>query len=99
MTEQQRIQELLDYPNRDEIKETDIPLIRAGILFLNWTDRPADQGGRCSPFVTPSTQALTYLDKHKRLTPAHRRTLRGLAKKCVRRSDIEWAKTHIQPSY
>lgn len=97
--DERRIQELIDYPNRDEIIEDDIPLIRAGLLHLNWTDRPPEQGGRVNAFVTPNPQACKYLAKHGRLTPQHRRTLRDLAKKGVTRSDIEWARAHIKPTY
>lgn len=97
--DEKRIRHLVDNPERDEILEKDISLIRAGLLNLNWTERPAEQGGRCFPFVTADKQAVTYLNKNGKLTPAHRRTLRDLAKQCVKRSDIEWAKTHIQPTY
>jgi len=97
--DEKRIQQLIDNPERDTILESDIPLIRAGLLDLNWTDRPADQGGRVGPFITAGSQAAKYLQKYGRLNPANRRTLRGLADKAVRLSDIEWAKAHIQPSY
>lgn len=94
--DEKRIEELLDDTYADALLESDLPLIRAGLLVLNWTEREA--GGRCHPFVTPDPTAAKYFLKEGRLTPAHRRTLKGLAQP-VTRSDFAWAQSHIQPQY
>ena len=49
-----RVTQLLDDCNDDSFQESDIPLIKRGVLHLNWTDRPE---GRCHPFVTVSPLA------------------------------------------
>ncbi len=92
--DEQRLQQLIDTPDRDALLETDIPLIRAGLLHLNWTDRPE---GRVHPFVTASPVATKYFGANQRLTPAHRRTLRDLAE--VKAGDVAWAKDNILPQY
>ena len=91
--DEKRLTQLIEDPNDDTLLEDDLPLIRGGLLLLNWTDRPE---GRCHPFVTASPVAVKYLAKGK-LTPAHRRTLKELA--CWNRSDIAWAKEHIEKHY
>lgn len=93
-TNEKRIQQLIEDPSDDRPLETDAPLIRAGLLHLNWTDRPE---GRVHPFVTVSPVAATYLEKNGRLTPAHRRTLKELTK--VERGDINWMRERVQPTY
>ena len=90
-----RLQQLIEDPEDDRLLEEDMPLIRAGLLHLNWTDRSE---GRCHPFVTPSPAAAKYLDKDGRITPANRRTLRELVPGTTR-ADISWASAHIQPNY
>lgn len=92
--DERRLNELIDDPWADDYKDGDGKLLRAGLLLLNWTDRPE---GRCHPFVTAAPQAVKYFTKHNRLTPEHRRTLRELAK--VSKTDIEWVKTYSQPKY
>lgn len=93
--DEKRIEQLLNNPDNDHLLEEDFPLIRAGLLVLSWTERDE---GRCHPFVTPDPTAVKYLQKNGRLTPAHRRTLKELAQK-LSRSDVAWARTHIQPTY
>jgi hypothetical protein len=92
--DEKRLLQLVDDPNADNFLEEDIPLIRKGILHLNWTNTPR---GRIHPFVTVSLQAVRYFQKEGRLTPAHRRTLKDLA--LVTNKDIEWAKTQKQSKY
>ena len=93
--DERRLAQLISDPDNDDILDEDIPLIRAGILHLNWVDLSE---GRCHPFVTASPTAAAYLHKAGKLTTAHRKTLRGLAKG-VRAADIAWARTHIQPKF
>ena len=91
---EKRFIQLIEDPNNDTLLEEDIPLIRSGLLYLNWTDRSE---GRVHPFVTAAPQAVKYFQKEGRLTPAHLRTLKEIAS--VSKKDIEWAKHHIQPNY
>lgn len=93
--DEKRLLQLADHPDRDEVMESDIPIIRSGLINLNWVDRPTEQGGRCCPFVTADPQALKYYHKNGRLTPAHRRTLRELTS--VKRSDIDWVREWLKP--
>ena len=90
-----RINQLLDDPNDDKITDDDLTYIRAGVLLLNWTETPH---GKAHPCVTPSSVAVTYMTKHGRLTPQHRRTLKGLVTRKVK-ADVQWAKKHIQEIY
>lgn len=92
--DERRLQQLIEDPNDDRPLEEDVPLIRAGLLLLNWTDRPA---GRVHPFVTAAPQAAAYLNKGGRLSPANRRTLKDLVK--VQQRDIDWMRENIQPNY
>lgn len=92
--DEKRLHHLISDPDDDAILEEDIALLRAGILHLNWTDTPE---GRLHPFVTSSPVAAKYLERHGRLSPAHRRTLRELAN--ITRKDVEWAKENIQHRY
>lgn len=92
--DEKRLLQLIEDPNEDTLLEEDIPLIRNGILYLNWTDTSE---GRAHPFVTASLQAYRFFKKGGRLTPAHRRTLKDLA--LATPKDIEWAKTQIPTDY
>tara|TARA_B100000287_G_scaffold237299_1_gene223277 strand:+ start:2566 stop:2853 length:288 start_codon:yes stop_codon:yes gene_type:complete len=92
--DEKRLLQLAEDPNDDDLREEDIPLIRKGILHLNWTDTPS---GRIHPFVTVSLQAVRYLQKEGRLTPAHRRVLKDIG--LATNKDIEWAKAQTQTKY
>ena len=78
----------------DMMLESDIPLVRKGVLLLNWCDRAE---GRAHPFVTASPRAVSLIQTHGRLTPADRRNISESSK--VLRSDIDWARKYIETKH
>lgn len=90
--DEKRIIELDQNPDADDIRESDIPLVRAGLLHL-----PSCHVGnkRQAMWVEPHPDALRYMRKHGRLTPQHRLTLRATVAGTIRQKDIEYARSCI----
>lgn len=86
--DESRLVQLGNNPEDDTMLDTDIPLIKDGLLILSYTT-VEDQ--RKFPFVTPTPQALRYLEARGRLTPADRRVLKSLSS--ATDDLIEWALT------
>lgn len=90
--DEKRIMELDKNPDSDEILEGDIALVRAGLLYLPSCHNDKK---RVSMWVEPHPDALNYMRKHGRLSPAHRTVLRSTVAGTIRQSDIEYARTCI----
>jgi len=94
--DEKRIAGLADDSMSDSVRETDLPMIRAGLLSLTCCYVGSK---RHSIWVDPHPDALRYLRKYGRLTPAHRRTLRETVKGRVRSTDIKMARESIETKY
>ena len=97
--DEKRILGLAEGTQSDDVRESDIPLVRAGLLSL--TSCYVEDGGlkRNWMWVDPHPDALRYMNKHKRLTPAHSRTLRDTVKGKIRQCDVDYARQCIEPKY
>lgn len=90
--DERRVRELVDDPASEDIRESDIALVRAGLLTLT----ACHVGGkRHSIWLDAHPDAVRYLDKYGRINPARRKMLRASVKGKVRPTDIQLARTLI----
>lgn len=98
-SDEKRIMALAEGTQTDDIRESDLPLVRAGLLALS--SCYVEDGGlkRNWMWVEPHPDALRYMLKNQRLTPAHRRTLRDTVTGKIRQSEVSYARQCIEPQY
>ncbi len=91
---EQRVAELIDDPWRDELREADIPLIKGGYLFLNWTT--LSSGEWVHPFVTAAPVACRYLTKNGKIGKREARLLKSYTEPKRIAEVLKWAEPLIE---
>jgi len=90
--DEKRVLELVDEPASEDIRESDIALVRAGLLTLTTCHVGSK---RHSIWLDAHPDAVRYLDKYGRINPARRKMLRASVKGRIRQTDIEHARSLI----